>query len=557
MIEKLPELVLTKVFKHLRIYDQLAIRPVCKSWKAVVENRLLARRELILFHKNCPGLPLVWFHDGSSVNLTNSLISNDQFKPNQFFWQIFQNIRRLYIVCYEEFLYEPDHLRFVNRFILLEHLQVDVLPYDDIENEYWPEDIECVLDTPNLKSFCCTGEMLSMNFQIRNSPKLEMLAAPCYFHFDEKRCGSFRESLKFLKVQNYYFKPGFFFPNLESFHFQRFTGHYRDRLKIALHPKLKEIHFYSDFYRGKHYNIYPSDHLNALFKQKKLLGWRKPDFFCLGLRWTPESAGAIMHLPRSYLNETEVQLFRENSKHLKLEHAKRNLIYAPDFDNYLAALDEQQLERLARCIEVVEFPEILKNDPVLASKYQILFRYVRFLRLSGQFREQRDLDRLPELFPHLWEIREGSLVSLFRRGISSEGCSNPRAFPHLFRKAFNFDFLARFPALTRLEIDRWTLSRGELERIMQNSRFLREIKFSRRQLVGSMEIPIRTEYFVFTISSLRSTAIKMKVFRQTFHLIQEPAYGFVPFKELPDQTFGSFQEMIQFLHSNGFFFDEN
>ena len=560
MIEKLPELVLTEVFRNLQIYDQLAIRRVCKSWKAVVEKELLSRRELILFHKT-QNRDLFWFHDGSPVDLGNSIISNDQFKLNQFFWQIFQNIRRLYIVCYVEFLYEPSHLEFVNRFIHLEHLQIDVLPYDVVQYRISIEEFEYVLNLRKLKSFCCHSELLQMQFHVKNSPSLEMFAAPCdYIRFNKKRCGSFRESLKFLKVQCYSFRRGFFFPNLESFHFQTFSGCPQNRLQISLHPKLKEIHCYSNFYRGKIFYIYPSEHLDALWNQKKLLGWRKPDIFCLGLRWTPESAGAIMHLPRSYLNETEVQLFRENSKHLKLEHAKRNLIYAPDFDNYLAALDEQQLERLARCIEVVEFPEILKNNAALTAKYQTLFRYVRLLILSEQFKEQRDLNRLPELFPHLLEIKEGSQGSLFRRGNLFEICRNPAAFPNLFRKAFNFDFLARFPALTRLETDGWNLSRAEFERILQNCRFLRVAVLSRMQLMGSLETPIRTERSVYTISLC--SAIKIKVSRHPYSHVPLSAFqmhdpAFNPFRGNDTKQFSSLQELLGYMSLDGYFFEEN
>ena len=556
MIEKLPELVLAKVFKHLQIFDQLAIRPVCKSWKAVVENWLLSRRELILFHKT-PGLPLVWFHDGSPVNLTNSLISNDQFKSSQFFWQIFQNIRRLYIVCYLEFLYEPNHLDFVNRFTQLEHLQVDVLQYDAVKNRnYWSRAVQSQinLNLPNLKSFCCFNENCGMKIHRLNCPKLEQFTAPCHFQISERKCSSFRESLKFLKVKDYQFQPGFSFPNLETFLFQMVTCMTRNGLKIALHPKLKEIQIYLDFYKGKHIGNYDSiafQQINQLFKEKKLEG-RELNFFCFGLRCTLDTAEEIYRLPRTYLTRLEVELFLKNSEDFKLEHAKRNLIYDPILDNYLAVFDELHLERLARSIQVVEFPQILSNDSALTAKYQALFRYVRILYLSEQFQDQRDLDRLPELFPHVLEIQEGSLASLIRNGDPYEGCANPAAFPHLFQKIFNFDFLARFPALTRLETDRWTLSRAEFERILKDCRFLREMKFSRRQLVGSLEVPIRTEFFVYTIS-LRG-AIKVNVLGRTFKLAQEHVFDFVPFRESIDETFGSLQELVGYLNLNEYFF---
>ena len=563
MIKKLPELALIEVFKHLEIYDQLAIRRVCKPWKAVVESQLLTRRrELILFYKTGPRA-LFWFHDGSPVDLTNSVISNDQFKLSKFFWKFFKNIRRLYIVCYLKFIYEPDPFEFVNRFTHLEHLQVDVLPYDEIGLRNILVEEFC-LNLPNLKSFCCHNERYRLAFRL-NCPRLEQFSAPCDIRFDEKRCASFRESLKFLKVRDYYFKPGFSFPNLESFLFQTISCSPRNRLKIADHPKLKEIHIYSDFFRGKHKfeNIELNNTLaSELLKQKARLGRREPDIFCLGLRWSPESAEEILRRPRSYLTRAEAELFRENSEDLKIENAKRNLIYAPDIDNYLATLDEQQVERLARCMEAVEFPEILRNDPALTAKYQTLFNYVQVLRLSEQFKDQRDLDRLPELFPNLLEIKEGSLVSFFRRGIISEGCSNPTAFPNLFRKSpFNFDFLARFPALIFLETDRWTLSRGEIERILQNCRFLRKVILSRRKLVESSAVPIRTELSIFTISLPHSTAIKMKVLRKSFKLVPLSAdrehAAPVRFRGPPVEPFSSFGAVIGYLYFNGYFFDEN
>ena len=562
MIEKLPELVLAEVFRHLQIYDQLTIRPVCKSWKAIVEKELLSRRELILFNKNCPRA-LFWFHDGSPVDLSNSLISNDRFKRSQFFWQVFKNIRRLYIVCHEEFIHEPDHLEFVNRFTQLEHLQVDVLPYDVVR--FRPSlnlKIEYVLNLRNLKSFCCQKEEWYMQFRILNSPRLEIFAAPCSFQFNKRRSGSFRESLKFLKVKDYNFKRGFFFPNLESFHFQMFPTRSVNRLQIADHPKLKEIQLYWNFYKGacQSMNTFEQENeqLNELFKQKERLKRAEPGIFLFGFRWSPETAEERTRLPKSYLMCPELELFLENSEDLKLEHSKRNLIYNIYFDHYMVAFDEQQIERLARCIEVVEFLQILGNNSALTAKYQTLFRYVKILILSEQFQEQRDLDRLPELFPHLLEIREGSEVSFIGRGNDFEASRNPAAFPNLFRKAFNFQFLAKFPALTYLETDRWRFSRGEFEGILQSCRFLRVAKFSRRRLIGSLEAPIRTEYSIYTIS-LRSTAIKMQVERHrndhvplTANQMNDPQFD--PYRT---KKFSSLQELLGYLSFDWFFFEEN
>ena len=560
MIEKLPELVLTKVFKHLQIFDQLAIRPVCKSWKAVVENWLFSRRELILFHETL-SLPLVWFHDDSPVDLSNSLISNDQFKASPFFWQIFQNIRRLYIVCYQEFIHEPDHFDFLNRFTHLEHLQVDVLQYDAVENRFYCiQAVEIRLNLPNLRSFCSFSKKGSMILLGLDCPKLEQFSAPCLFRVDE-RCASCLESLRLLMVRSYSFQSGFCFPNLETFLFEMVGCMAEDRLKIALHPKLKEIQLYSSFIDGQHSFQYINRFELAceLFEQKERLERHELNLFCHGLRWTPDTAEGIHQLPRTYLNRIEAELFRENSEDLKLEHAKRNLIYIPDVDSFLSTLNEQQLERLARCIEAVELLAVL--NPALSSNYKILFRYVRVLILSEQFQEQRDLDRLPELFPHLLEIKEGALASLVNQRNSYEGSSNPAAFPNLFRKVFNFEFLAKFPALTRLETDRWTLSRSELERILQNCRFLREIKLSRRQLMGSLETPIRIELSIYTISSPRS-AIKMQVSRHPIFLPSLPENlennpRFIQFRRNATKQFSSLEELLIYLSLDGCFFEEN
>lgn len=87
------------VFRGVPLYDQIQIRGVCRQWKTIVENLLSSRKELMRFYKT---RSLVWFHSLRPVDLTGSVIVNEQLRKRRVFPRLFKNIKRLYVFCHYE-----------------------------------------------------------------------------------------------------------------------------------------------------------------------------------------------------------------------------------------------------------------------------------------------------------------------------------------------------------------------------------------------------------------------------------------------------------------------
>ena len=264
-MEQLPELALIEVFNSLPLYDQQKNRSVCKRWKAIIENSLSCRKELVLFYRIC-ARPLVWFHSGRSVDLLGSLIVNENFKNSPVFDRLFKSIKRLYLVCRPKELLESNFINLADGFHHLEHLQVNTLIFT-----VFPNSLKIQLNLPNLKSFCYNTAQGRTKLLQLDCPKLEKLSVSNHFVMD-KKCAPFKESLKFLKVASFQCEQKFYFPNLEVLYCQNVLP-----IDIAPHQKLKEIHFFWEHFSCTD-SIFLTNEpnqiavLNGLFEQKRLLG---------------------------------------------------------------------------------------------------------------------------------------------------------------------------------------------------------------------------------------------------------------------------------------------
>lgn len=129
---ELPELALIKVLNCFSLYDQLTTyRLVCKRWKALIEQDILAnsRKELVLFVRMLR-VPLIWYHSQQAVRLNDSIVVNQSIKNSQHFRHLFANLKSLFIALFEPSLANFDLTGVVHSFLKLEHLEIRNLSYE-------------------------------------------------------------------------------------------------------------------------------------------------------------------------------------------------------------------------------------------------------------------------------------------------------------------------------------------------------------------------------------------------------------------------------------------
>lgn len=502
-MDKLPELALIPIFNSLSLSDQFKNRRTCKKWKVIIESMLSSREELVLFC-NTATRPLVWFHNYRPVDLLSSVIVNEKFRKSQDFERLFKNVQRLYLVCLLDDLFKSKLINFLNDFRHLQHLQLDTIN----DPKYCGRrKIKILFDLPNLKSFSCNSnakpELLHLN-----CPKLKMLSVLYHFQSNEN-CASFKDSLKFLKVASFFCDEGFEFPNLEVLVCQNILP-----IDISPHKKLREIHFFFQHVRFLH-SIFlgarlppePEDVLNELSEQKRALERSELQIYYQGVRCTGEPGEFFFRRSEVYIIKSHMKLVLQNSGDLKLEHQRKelDLFYNDEIDEAISAISAQQAEKLARCLVKVTFCKTLSKDNFgLDAKFKILFKYVQVLKLAKDIRTQSDLDRLPELFPHLTELER------YRSSDIYSAISNPKAHPDYFRNdTLNFRFLASFKALHTLKTENWRVSPSELSEMVKNCRFLEKIEIKPTKLE---ELPNRE--FKTKLATIEISISKKKKFSQ-------------------------------------------
>ena len=457
----LPELALIELFNSLPVYALLKFRSVCKRWKAIGERQLSDRNELVLFYWTYPRKNLIWFHSERPVDLLGSVIVNEKFEKSPLLERLFKGIKGLYLICHFRDLFKSNFKNFVDRFRHLEHLQVDTLA--DPVRSIFQHRLQIRLNLPNLRSFCFNTTGRTQLFQV-NCPKLEKLSVFCHLWLDEK-CASFRESLKFLRVASFECAPGFEFPNLEVLCCQNVWP-----VDISAHNKLKEIRYiYEHSYfvydlidRRMNRRSYPRTAVNEILEEKRWLGRNELQVYYLGIRCSlgpPEIRLKEAYQPGILAKSDLNLLLHQNGEDFKIEDQHWRLWYKNEFDEDIAALGVEQIEKLARCLTLVD----LSCSIEFSGKHKILFNYVQELWISNEIQTQSDLDGLPVLFPNLVE-----LIAV-----------RPYAMYHETRNLcqLNFRFLTRFKALHKLKSDdSWKIPQSELNEIMGACRFLEDIE---------------------------------------------------------------------------------
>ena len=524
------------------MYDQLKIRGVCKRWKSIIESSLSVRKDLVIFYRSITR-PLVWFHSDRPVDLLVSVIVNETFKNSPLFERLFKCIKRLYFICRLKELLKSNFINFVNRFPHLEHFQVDTLADPSITA--FRLKLKIRFNLPNLKSFCFNSKECPIGLVQLDCPKLEKLSVLYHFQLDEK-CASFKESLKFLRVASFECKPGFELPNLEVLCCQNVRP-----IDISVHKKLKQIRY---FYESFSYSMLPAQEpdrltvLNGLFEQKKRLGRNDLQIYYLGTSYSPgpPEFGFKKGYLRMEILKSDLTLL-QNGEDFKLGDQHFSLSYESEFDEKIARFDAQQTEKLARCLRGVHLFETLNTNPALNGNFKILFSYVQELWISKDIRTQSDLDRLPDLFPHLVELQQGPTDGIY------QAFRNPSAHPDEFGGGpFNFRFLAKFKALHKLENRRWRVSPSELKEMMKSCRFLEKVEFYSLTRVELENGQVRTTLATYGISLSGNQFLAgafeyeypVKDGKETEHSLGEP--------RKPQGKFHSSEAAVDWLNQRGY-----
>lgn len=469
-MNELPELALIRIFNGLPLYDQLAGRLVCKLWKTLIENDLLAnsRKELILFLRMTQR-PLIWSHSQQPINLDNSIVVNGKFKTSNSFKALFFNKKRLYIAqCYgydtfEEFDYLND---FVPNFPNLEHLEINNLFYV-VYQENTPR-LTVDFSHPNLRTL-----YLGYKDQLvrLNCPSLTDLSVYSDFHLAERSPGSLiSNNIRFLKVLSFSHQPRHGLPSLEVLHFSVSL-----QINIVDFPKLKEIHYDFRFLEFEGNQLEQILNLESNLKvnvratfssllQRKMSLKRHLEIYYNGIRC--RSLDQIRSLENILypldLSKEELEQLIEGSDELRLGIAKRRL----DADElklvrYRNQLTGDSIKRLARATNYLGVgrracqrpPEAYYlEDRSFDLTAKAIFEYVRYLDLAPAL-PQNLLDRLPDILPNLVYIWS-------KHGHSLEN------------RTKNYFFLRRFLGLKQLHMDRDWLSIDVLREIYKNCKFL-------------------------------------------------------------------------------------
>ena len=433
----LTELALIGIFNRLPLADQLTARLVCKRWMQLIdENLVRSARTLILFYR-VEARPVVWRYNNQPANLEHAFVVDAKINESERFWQLFRNIKRLNVIlcpCYVPSMNENSELKNffdrLNDFSALEHLEEESFCFSLRGSEIW----SCPSNFPNLKTlFYQAGG--KDPFEIV-SPKLEQLGLSADFRLtDRYRC--LRNSLKLLKVWSFSYEKGFELPNLEALYFNC-----RLKIEISDFQKLREIHqadLATQFHRG--WQNYDQKFrrliriFNDLFRQKRSLRRDDLQIYFEGIRCEPGSIRKIATTKRVRLFEpqahhshfivkkADLEAFQQNRDDFKVENLRMHLEYTRDLDEVIAAMSDEQIERLARSVDRLTLVDSLNSDLLRSSKFEKLFRYVRQVSIDKKrFSKVAQFELLPSIVPNVvWarRVREDSNAYWFHSPLPS------------------------------------------------------------------------------------------------------------------------------------------
>ena len=419
-MEALPELVLIEIFDRLSPCNRLAIRPVCKQWRQLIDEQLSCSTEEVILVYMMEPRPLIWHHCDQPVNLDNSFIVNCKFRSSECFKRLFRSIKRLYIASLssdinvkvndpneivwsnvqEEFF---DH---VNCFSKLEHFELYHSRSLDCTN---PDRKEAPfeIDLEHLKTFNYETESRDALAKMSSS-KLEQLSFFEDFRLPNANFDCFKNSLKLLKVRSFFCDARFELPNLEVIYFGVDL-----QIEITAFKKLKEIHH---FFLPDPRVPFEPDRIkaifNGLFEQGSRL-MRKLSVYFDGNRCEPNSVSVAIErvrlgdwyfYPQVLIRKTDLEFYQKHQNDFRVERLRKHLEYTSELDEVIAQMSDQQIEKLARSLECVTLIGQLSADLLLSSKLRGLFRYVQHLCIHNRF-PSGQLELLPGLLPALISLR--------------------------------------------------------------------------------------------------------------------------------------------------------
>ena len=536
-MDKLPELALISLFKHLPLSDQLKYRGTCKKWKELIESLLLSRRELVIFFLTTTR-PLIWSHNNRPVDCElSSLIVNEKFKmPCSKFKMVFKNVQRMCLVCRLDDLIQRQFIGFFNEFRHLQHLQVDT-----VNDTVLGGRLEIGLHLPNLKSFFCNTVAKIKEFHL-DCPQLEMLSVPYDFRSNQELI-SFKDTLKVLKVSSFFRQRGSKLPELPNL--EVLACQDVQLIDLIAYKKLKEIHFESPCYslanRVESMLLDLQAPLRQLFEKKRELDRNELQIYYQGVRCTAQSTEICLRGEQRLL-KSDLNLVLQDSEDLRLEQQRKEFIYKGELNATLSKLSSSQAEQVARCLVQVNLQEALGKDALgLHAKFKILFRYVQKLWLNSDIRTQRDLDRLPDFFPHLLAFERDNHIQIY----------NAKAYPDRFDEdKLNFCFLARFETLHTLSARGWRISADELKNVLQKCRFLRRIEISEKVELLSIG-QIKAKHTIIKIVKSKDYEVFCTEYTRVYP-VHLASIGNIVKKSFPKAKIPSPERVVACLNRRGF-----
>ena len=536
-----PELVLINVFNSLPLYDQLAARLVCKQWQRLIEENLAhSARELVIF-SNIQPRPLIWHHNDQPVNLSNSLVVNPKIKEARLFKELFLNIRRLYVVyCVcrlDTSRMQREVFDFLNNFSGLEHVEV----YDGCSMSLH-ESCRTNLDfeLPNLKTLFSDPKVQTSS--LIASPRLEQLAFYDDFHLDFQ-LAFLKTNLKLLKVFSFSHAEFIELPNLEVLYF-----HGSLQIELANFKKLREIHFvilpvyhWIEKFNENNPVRLARTAFEELFEQKQRLKRDNPRVYFEGIRCEASSFREITRrkrilrsgcskCSRAVIRPSDLESFQQNRDDFQVRNLRLYFEYSSQFDDVLAAMSDEQVERLARSLEIVVLVDQLNGGLLQSSRFERLFHYVEDLYVDEERFSQFDV--LPVILPNLVSV--GIVRPSPSGGYHSEICVLPACIT------------SKFARLKVLALWGKETSPNELKKLLDNCRFFTTLTISTGRY--------KAEIVRFTSFSKDLAFYKLLPRKNN-------ANGFYYSRCLYDQLVNmsnfSNQQIVEFLDQNNFFDEDS
>ena len=287
-------------------------------------------------------------------------------------------------------------------------------------------------ELPNLRTLFCDSKVQAS--PLIASPRLEQLAFFGNFHLNSQ-LACLKSSLKLLKVFSFSHETDIELPNLEVLYFNGSL-----QIELAKFKKLREIHF-----DGNASDLRLALTVFAdLLEQKRRLERSDLRVYFEGIRCEANSfSETVSHErlrdffhrpPRVLIRPSDFESFQQNRDDFQVRNLRLYFEYRSEFDNVIAAMSDEQVDRLARSLQTLMLVDQLNGN--LLGKFERLFRYVQRLYIDEKHFSQFDV--LPAILPNLvcfdlawlspagqYVVNPGNRVPPTRITSKFEGLKNP------------------------------------------------------------------------------------------------------------------------------------